>query len=287
LKDEDYPGIYRAASDLSESAQEGFFRGFSAHMALLTIAVAISVAESESASLAMLQALVLLGALFCAIYLYSAKPDKNWYTGRAVAESIKTSTWRYMARAEPFDSVTDADRQRFGVKIKDIIEQNKGTASLLNTHLDEPQITDEMERVRALATMERREFYRENRILNQLQWYAKKAAHNRRMTKRFFIALIVVLLVAIALAIAKVEFPGVRHWPTDIFVTLAASLLSWIQAKKYQELAASYALTAHEISLIREQAAKAMTDAEFSLFVGDAENAFSREHTQWIARKDQ
>lgn len=28
------------------------------------------------------------------------------------------------------------------------------------------------------------------------------------------------------------------------------------------------------------------TDEKFSVFVGDAENAFSREHTQWVARKD-
>jgi hypothetical protein len=287
LKEEDYPGIYRAASDLSQSAQEGFFRGFSAHMALLTIAVVISVADSESPSIAVLQALVLLGALFCAVYLFGAKPDKNWYTGRAVAESIKTSTWRYLTRAEPFDSVSDADRQRFGIKINDIIEQNKATVGLLSTHLDEPQITDEMERVRSLSLAERSDYYREHRIVNQLQWYAKKAAYNRRMTKAFFAALIFVLLIAISFAIAKVEFPNVKHWPTDIFVTLAASLLSWIQAKKYQELAASYALTAHEISLIREQSARMMTEAQFSLFVGDAENAFSREHTQWIARKDQ
>jgi len=29
-----------------------------------------------------------------------------------------------------------------------------------------------------------------------------------------------------------------------------------------------------------------MTDQELSKFIGDAENAFSREHTQWIVRKD-
>ena len=59
-----------------------------------------------------------------------------------------------------------------------------------------------------------------------------------------------------------------------------------MQAKRYSELAASYALTAHEISLIREQALNPSTEEEFSKFVSDAENAFSREHTQWSARRD-
>ena len=71
-----------------------------------------------------------------------------------------------------------------------------------------------------------------------------------------------------------------------VFVAIAASLLSWMQAKRFSELAASYALAAHEIELIRQQSLLPSTDDEFSLFVDDAENAFSREHTQWIARKD-
>ena len=59
-----------------------------------------------------------------------------------------------------------------------------------------------------------------------------------------------------------------------------------MQAKRFTELSASYALTAHEITLIREQADELKKDEHLSTFVGDAENAFSREHTQWEARKD-
>ena len=55
--------------------------------------------------------------------------------------------------------------------------------------------------------------------------------------------------------------------------------------ERFSELAASYALAAHEIGIIREQA-NAVSEAQFSTFVADTENAFSREHTQWVARKD-
>ncbi|MCV5767721.1 hypothetical protein OFN22_29990 [Escherichia coli] len=40
------------------------------------------------------------------------------------------------------------------------------------------------------------------------------------------------------------------------------------------------------MGLVKEEAKQPNTDEEFSVFVGDAENAFSREHTQWVARKD-
>ena len=59
-----------------------------------------------------------------------------------------------------------------------------------------------------------------------------------------------------------------------------------MQAKKFSELAASYTLAAHEINIIKSLSLEEMTEEEFSIFVGDAENAFSREHTQWVARKD-
>ena len=78
----------------------------------------------------------------------------------------------------------------------------------------------------------------------------------------------------------------VPFWPTDVFVAASASLLSWMQAKRFSELASSYALAAHEIGLIRENSLQPIDDEDFSMFVGDAENAFSREHTQWVARKD-
>lgn len=117
-------------------------------------------------------------------------------------------------------------------------------------------------------------------------WYARKAALNRRMSKVFFWALIATNSIAVVCAILRITFADQPIWPTDVFVAAAASLLSWMQAKRFSELAASYALAAHEISLIKEQSLLPDTPEKFSLFVGDAENAFSREHTQWVARKD-
>jgi len=98
--------------------------------------------------------------------------------------------------------------------------------------------------------------------------------------------LIIVNGVAVACAVLRIKYPTTPFWPTDVLVAGAASLLSWMQAKRYSELAASYALTAHEIGFIAAQARQQMPEHQFSDFVGDAENAFSREHTQWIARKD-
>ena len=67
--------------------------------------------------------------------------------------------------------------------------------------------------------------------------------------------------------------------------TATGAVLTWLQAKKHNELNSSYALAAHEIVLIKGEAESVQSEREISEFVINSENAFSREHTQWTARK--
>jgi len=44
-------------------------------------------------------------------------------------------------------------------------------------------------------------------------------------------------------------------------------------------------LTAHEIGLLQTRLGTIDSEEKFSAFVNEAERAFSREHTQWVARQ--
>jgi hypothetical protein len=286
MQEKDFPALYRSADELSLESQTHFFLALKLHLALLVLAAALSITSIPHWSVAVAQLLALLGALSCSIYLFSMRPDKLWYAGRAVAESIKTITWRYVCRAEPFQGDDAISRNDFHRTLKQIVEQNKEVCQTLTKYLDLPQITDVMTQMRSRSLNERKNTYAANRIGDQLSWYAKKAAFNRRTSKIYFWALILINFVAVVFAVLRIIFIELPFWPTDVFVACAASILSWMQARRFSELAASYALAAHEIGLIREQSMIAVTDESFSIFVGDAENAFSREHTQWVARKD-
>lgn len=288
MTESDFPALYRSADRLSLRAQRSFFLSLGAQLVLLVLAAALSVFNMPHWGIAVAQAVVLLGALGCSIFLFAKRPDRQWYAGRAVAESIKTITWRYVSLAEPFESSDEmVMRQEFSRKLKAVVDQNREVAQALTEHLDGAQITQAMASMRAESLDVRKAKYAEARIADQLSWYAKKAAFNRTMSEKFFLGLIAVNGFAVLSALFRIRFADAPYWPTDIFVASAASLLTWMQAKRFGELAASYALAAHEISLIRDQALLPTTPHAFSLFVGDAENAFSREHTQWVARKDQ
>lgn len=286
MKEEDFPALYRSTNDLSLESQTQFFLALRVHLVLLVLAAVLSIVSIPHWSIAVLQLIALLGALFCSIYLFSKHPDRYWYAGRAVAESIKTITWRYVCRAEPFQGSDSKARSDFQQRLKAIVDQNKDIVQAHTSHLDAWQITHVMSKMRSHSLEERKAIYAISRIEDQLTWYAKKASSNKKNSNRFFFALIAINGIAVLCAILRISFVVVPFWPTDIFVAAAASLLSWMQAKRFSELAASYALAANEISLIREQSLQPNTEKEFSLFVGDAENAFSREHTQWVARKD-
>jgi hypothetical protein len=220
------------------------------------------------------------------VFLFAIRPDRSWYAARAVAESIKTATWRFVSVAEPFDNALNEDRARFRNLLKSVVDQNRDITQRLTKYLDEVQITSEMITWRNRPLEDRLNDYLEHRVKHQQTWYAKKAAWNRRMSTKFYGLLLVLNAMAVIFAVAKVRFPTATFWPTDVFITSASGVLAWLQAKRFSELASSYALAAHEISLVREQGDTIQGEREFSRFVGDAENAFSREHTQWVARKD-
>ena len=91
--------------------------------------------------------------------------------------------------------------------------------------------------------------------------------------------------VAIALALLRIAFPEQEIWPIEPIIVVASSIVGWTQVKKFNELASSYTLTAHEIGIIQGRVNEIRSEQEFSEFVNEAEQAFSREHTQWVARQ--
>lgn len=282
----EYPSLYQSASEASGQAQSSFYFAFRLNLLLLVCASALSFANIAHWAAATIQALILLAALVCSAYLLIQKPDKHWYNSRATAESIKSITWRYISKAEPYDCPDAMADSLFLERIRELVKQNKEIAHLLNTHLEKPLISDAMRLHRKGSLDERRKLYFDGRIQDQLEWYAAKARSNKRMAARYFSGLLACNACAVTFAVVRIRYPAVANWPTDIFVTSAAALLSWTQSKRFSELSASYTLTANDIALVKEQAFSPSSDREFSEFVGDAENAFSREHTQWLARKD-
>ena len=282
-----YPALYRAANAHSITQQKRFFRVLLAELVFLIIASVLSILNIPLAAIAYAQAAVLVLTLACAIYLFWTKPDRRWYAARAVAESVKTTAWRYAIRAEPFDVGDDAARELFKTRLRRVLDHSRELAQRFSTNLTDAQITARMEELRAASFEQRRQVYVDGRVDEQRHWYAYKATLNDCLGKWFFGALVVAILGSLGLALGKIAYPSSSYWPTDALITIASVLVTWVQSRRFSELAASYTLAAYEIGIIHLDALNLVDDRHLSHFVGDAENAFSREHTQWVARKDE
>ncbi len=151
---------------------------------------------------------------------------------------------------------------------------------------EQPQISGRMQAVRAGTLEERKQAYLAGRISDQRVWYGNQARSNRLAEDRYFNVVFASQLAALVAAVALVRWPNSNARLTGFFASLASALIAWLQLKQHKELAQSYSVAELELGFIEEKARHIMTEREFSDFVSDAENAVSREHTLWIARRD-
>jgi len=216
------------------------------------------------------------------------KPEQDWYKGRALAESIKTSCWRYAMRAAPFGSEDDeaTTREEFQQHLRVILAANRSIGDKIPAdRAAENQITSSMEEIRASDWVKRLDIYRELRIKDQLKWYNDKATENKRKSKLWVVIAIGVYLVAIGLSLTRIAHLELRIMPVETLILVASTIVGWTQIKKFNELASSYTLTAHEIGLTFGPLRQVKKEEDLAKFVLEAEQAFSREHTQWVARQ--
>ena len=70
-----------------------------------------------------------------------------------------------------------------------------------------------------------------------------------------------------------------------IATTCSASILSWMGARSYRELAYSYNTVAHELSLIEENAENTSSEDQLSAIVEEVEGLMSEEHELWKTKR--
>lgn len=281
------PGLYRAASQASRHSQSIYFWCLGSYLVLLVCAALVSFLWPANVIGALSSAILFMVTLAILVGLRIKRPDDIWYNGRAVAESVKTRMWRWVMRAEPYAmDNAEAAYTKFTDDLREILRQNQNLSQYLSTQtVVSVAISKEMEAVRALSVAERIALYRRERIEAQASWYEKQAKANRAQARRWFWVSVVLHSIAILLLLFRVASPT-QSLPIEVISTAAGAALTWLQSKKFNELGSSYTLTANEIALMLSDAALVKDEQELSALVLDSETAFSREHTQWAARKN-
>ena len=287
-KEELFPAIYLSADAASNVYQNSFLMYYKLSTASLVIAVMASLDNFEGRALPIISAIFFLASLGCYAYPKFMRFQESWYMARALAESIKTATWRLLMSAEPFNSQDkDSNIKTYTDLLSEFLTANKRIASNLESNYSTNSvITEKMHEILNMTFEDKKKMYQENRINNQKFWYSFKSGQNRKYSKIFLWLTIIFYCASILFLLFRIAEPKLSFLPIDIFAILASSMIGWSEMKKFDELASAYGLTAHEVGIIDSRYKSVNDPQHLSKFVADSENAFSREHTQWAARRD-
>ncbi|MCG7986608.1 MAG: DUF4231 domain-containing protein [Candidatus Thiodiazotropha weberae] len=159
-----YPGLYRAADNASNRTQSAYLWAVRFHILALLLGAGLTVNPIPSTLYSLANAGVFLVALAISILIATKRYEKAWYSSRAVAESVKTATWRFMMRADPFldaESVKEV-KAVFRNLLNEILSSNNQLGDLLGgDDCAHEQITEKMTEARSKTLEDRKSFYLE------------------------------------------------------------------------------------------------------------------------------
>lgn len=284
-----YPTLYEASDNASNRAQAAELLCYKLNSIFLIIASALTLFSTVTMVVAIASAIAFLVSLSAYLYSQHKNYKGQWYQARALAESIKTATWRFMMQADPFDSESiTQDTTRYRSLLTELLKENSTLGEILadyaTSSVDQlPHLTIE---IRDKEFADKRMVYLSDRIDDQLKWYLGKSSENKKRSRRYIKWISFTYGVAIVLLLIRIGNPTLNYLPIDLFAVTAMILIGWKQLRRFDELASAFTLTAHEVGIIKSRFRDVTTASALSDFVSDAENAFSREHTQWAARRD-
>ena len=232
--------------------------------------------------LALVSALSFLLALAATLVRAHTRPEESWYSGRAAAESARTLGWRYAVGGAPFalGEPEPAISDRFLERLREVVEQLKDT-DLGAPDSTAREITPAMRDVRQQDIATRRLVYQRDRITDQLSWYERRT-RTHAASARLWISLVVTSS-ALGVIAAGLKFFVLDVDLLGVFAACASAAIAWNQLNQHRNLVSAYAVTARELSIIRDRIDH-VPETQWAGFVSDSEDAISREHTMWLAR---
>ncbi len=291
LPDDALPQLHDAANEASFEGQQSYKQLTRARLWLVVGAAALGVTSWRVSTgrvdvLALVAVVFFLGALLIELQLSKTRPDKTWYEGRAVAESAKTLAWKWAVCADPFPATIGEPAATDALLDELRLVKDKYPNLELAPVLGE-QITQWMKSARFSSYPERQATYTNLRVQDQQNWYRSKALKSKKAAKAWRRRLIGFEVVGVALSLVE-GLTTLDLAFTPLIAAVIAASVGWIQIQQYDQLSEAYSTTVTDLAGALTKLHESTSDeAKWALEVNDAEEAMSREHTLWSAKRSQ
>ncbi|MGN6446251.1 DUF4231 domain-containing protein [Amnibacterium sp.] len=283
--------FYAASDQVSLDGQRRYVNGTRLQLATLVVAalaggLTIRFAEGGADWAGIVAAAAFACAALLRGYLWRARPDKDWYAGRAAAESAKTVAWRFSVCADPFPaSMTDDEAIRVFLSRLSEVRAKVASIVVVPAPQGRGEVTQAMLELRHGNLERRQDAYLTERIEGQREWYSRKAMFNKRRVRLW--ATVMLVLEAAGLIGAILKATGMIDVDTlGVTGAFIAAIAAWSEMRQYGTLASAYSVTANELADVLAQGRLVHAETDWSKYVVDAEEAISREHTMWVASRD-
>jgi len=288
VADDDLSALFGAADEASGRGQASYLRWTKVRLcAVVAVAgAALAPRPTDSGALdwaALTGVLLFLAAASVEIFLLRSRPDRDWYDCRALAESVKTMSWKFMVCGNPFpDSMSDKDASAAFASEVGLLLESPPQARI--GPVAGPAITSTMRGVRRLSLPERRRIYIRDRVQNQQHWYSSKAKSKGKAARYWRGAVLALELTGAVLLLLR----GVGLLPISlgaVFAAAAAAAAAILEARRDEQTARAYVRATADLAAVRSELDLVDDEGEWARVVDDAEEAISREHVVWLASR--
>ena len=259
------PGLHDAASRTSRSGKNTYLRLILISLVALTAASIAGAVAGRGAAIAAIAFFLLASSL--RFYLTANRPERSWYDGRALAESVKTLAWRYAVGGHPFPISLPPEEldRRYIATIQRLLGSLRGV--YLTPYAEgSSTISTSMRESRALTLEERRDRYLAGRIEAQERWYGSRAASSQRRYQLWAVGTLALefggVLGGVVIVATDISFDLL-----GIFAAAAAATLAWVETNQYANLAHSYSNAAQELAAVRSLASHVNTEGAWAEYV--------------------
>jgi hypothetical protein len=228
-------------------------------------------------------AFLMFSALVVGLAVQLKPMDQAWFQARAFAENAKDAAWRFMMMPKPaVQTDVEAEEKTF----LEELQQIRGRFPQVEKHLSAhdgggEELTSAMREVRAKSAQERLTFYKEHRLLDQIEWYRAKAKFNARAETRWFVFILVGETLAVVVATVRMS-TSTGYNPTGAIAAISACFVAWRQAKRFGDLSNTYGVACRDLNGLLTRAEHVHDEAQLLVFVDEVESAISREHRLWV-----
>ncbi|VVB96338.1 Uncharacterised protein [uncultured archaeon] len=289
----DLPDSYSSYDASAVIAQRGHFQlilfelSSAVVISIISLIIAISHQDTTSRIGFLIIFFIFLIGIILQLYASKKQYERKWFAFRAVAESIKSLAWQYAMACGDFNKAKDANKlliQRIK-DVKEIFQINPYPKTISIGVLDE--IKSSMVEARKIEWQDKRDIYIIERLEDQITWYTNKAKNNRQRSELYDGLIIVLQIVGIGICLFLLyTLPIINGAPAlALIVTLIAGIIGWSRSKQHAELVEPYQNAARELNNIGQEIKLADEEADFCQLVEEAEQAISREHIMWLAKR--